>query len=129
MSKRSTRLLPSDSSCSVQSLRSCARHDRRENTHESQALGEVHERERAVQASEGTCFAHGIRRGRMYISDARAARPRGGSWHLRTREHTRSHPVSAQIFVAVCGDYGTRKAAELWAESGLAECQRVAARG
>ena len=99
-----------------------------ESTHEIQALGEVHERERAVQASERAQFAHGIRRDRMYISDARAARPRGGSWHLRTREHTRSHPVSAQIFVAVCGDYGTRKGAEFWAESGLAETPRGRAR-
>ena len=87
-------------------------------------MGEVHERERAVQASKGTCFAHGIRRGRMYTSDVRAARPRDGLWRLRTREHTRSHPVSAQVFVAAYGDYVTRKAAEIWAESGLAETAR-----
>ena len=47
MWKCSTRLLPSDSSCSIQSLRSCARHDSRENTHGSRALGEVHKREKA----------------------------------------------------------------------------------
>ena len=124
MWKCSTRLLPSGSSCCIRSLRICARHDRRENAHESQALGEVHERERSVQASEGTCFAHGIRRERMYTSDARAARPRGGLWRLRTREHTRSHPVSAQVFVAVYGDYATRKTAEVWDESGLTETAR-----
>ena len=76
MSKYSTRPLPSGSSCSIQSLCSCARHDRRDNAHESQALSELHERERAVQASKGKCFAHGIRRGRMFTSDVRAARPR-----------------------------------------------------
>ena len=69
-------------------------------------------------------FVHDTSAERMNTSDVRAARPRGGFWRLRTREHTRSHPVSAQVFVAVYGDYVTRKAAEIWAESGLAETAR-----